>query len=373
MTTEIKNSSFISHSGVREDFFTAFSVPQSDFTAEAEKLLADYDAALAEYDCSPASEVLLRFHLSDVTNQQHILEKLLANRRTFISIVGQTPANNSRLALEAWHWQSVAKEKGEDHLLVKLENYQVAWFNKKVLNSTGSYDQTAEEFAALKEFLAKSGANTADHTIRTWLYCRDVDNNYSGLVQARNAFFAENGLTRDTHFIASTGIEGKSAIPRRLIRMDSINIPGLENGQMKYLYALDMLSPTTLYGVSFERGTRVVYGDRSHIFISGTASIDHQGRVVHLFDVANQTRRMLDNIEALLSEAEAGKEDIKIAALYLRDPADAPAVQKIIAERFGSNLPLVTVKAPVCRPEWLVEMECIAVNGRGNNKFKNFK
>ena len=53
----------------------------------------------------------------------------------------------------------------------------------------------------------------------------------------------------------------------------------------------------------------------------------------------------------------------------MRDPADAAAVEAIIAERLGNNIPIVTLKAPVCRPTWLVEMECLAVNARGNKKF----
>ena len=154
--------------------------------------------------------------------------------------------------------------------------------------------------------------------------------------------------------------------------MDSINYPGIADGQQQYLAATNMLSPTALYGVSFERATRLIFGDRSHYFVSGTASIDHQGQVLFLNDVAKQTVRMLDNIEALLKEGDASLDDIKICTLYLRDLADAQIVQKIIFERLGRTLPLVTLKAPVCRPTWLVEMECIAVNANGKDKFADF-
>ena len=372
-TDVIQHSEFFTADGIREDFFAAYSRPQGDFTAEAKELLSNYENFLKSCGCSSDSEILLRFHLSDVTNQRHILDKLLAGRQAFISVTGQLPVGNSRLALEAWHWHGVSKKLDAAALDVRMANYSPCWFRQDQLTASGSYDQTAEEFALLKNFLAARNANVADHTVRTWLYCRDVDNNYAGLVHARNDFFAENGLTRDTHFIASTGIEGQSARPDRLVRMDSINIPGLENGQTVYLSAPEMLSPTAIYGVSFERGTKIVFGDRSHIFISGTASIDHEGKVLHLYDVVKQTGRMLDNIEALLNKADADAGDIKIAALYLRDPADAAAVLPVIRERFGESLPLVAMKAPVCRPEWLVEMECIAVNSNGDKKFKAFK
>jgi enamine deaminase RidA (YjgF/YER057c/UK114 family) len=250
-----------------------------------------------------------------------------------------------------------------------MQNYSPVWFQLPQVTTSGSFDQTYEEFAALKDFLCKYDGNVKDHTVRTWLYCRDVDNNYAGLVQARNKFFAENGLTSDTHFIASTGIEAQMADVKQLVMMDSINYPTLQDGQMHYLYALENLSPTAIYGVSFERGTRLILGDRSHYFISGTASIDKDGIVLHNFDTAKQTYRIMDNIEALMQEGEGSLDDIKIATMYLRDPADADICRRIVFERLGREIPLVTVKAPVCRPAWLVEIECIAVNNKGNSQY----
>ena len=367
------HNEFTSAEGVREDFFTVSGAAAESFAEEAQHLFEFYDNELAKYGCSAESEMLLRIHLSDVTNQIGILESVVKDRKSFISIVGQAPVDNRRIAIEAWHWQGVDKRCNGDTLEVMSENYPVLWFKKDELVSSGSFDQTYEEFTALGDYLKTHNANVAEHTVRTWLYNRDVDNNYAGLVQARNKYFAEIGLTKDTHFIASTGIEGQLSNVKRLVKMDSINYPTLQAGQMQYLYALENLSPTAIYGVSFERGTRLILGDRSHYFISGTASIDKHGEVVHLCDVANQTRRLLDNIEALLAEGDGCLSDIKLATLYLRDVADADIVRNIIYERIGSDLPLVTVKAPVCRPTWLVEMECIAVNNKGDKRYLPLK
>ncbi len=368
----LKNCSFSTPQGVTENFFSAVSADKYiNFESEAAALLAKYDAALANCSCSQESEVLLRIHLSDITNQQPVLEKLLANRRSFISIVGQAPADHC-IALEAWHWSNVNKVFNNSALQLQMQNYSPLWFRLEKTACTGSFDQTYEEFSALKDFLAQHNSNVKDHTVRTWLYCRDVDNNYAGLVQARNKFFAENGLTADTHFIASTGIEGVNSDVKRLVKMDSINYPALQAGQQQYLAATDMLSPTALYGVSFERATRLIFGDRSHYFISGTASIDHLGKVLHIGNVLKQTERMLDNIEALLREGNADLRDIKLCTLYLRDLTDAAAVEEIIFNRLDRSIPLVTLKAPVCRPTWLVEMECIAVNSKGCSQYPNF-
>ena len=72
------------------------------------------------------------------------------------------------------------------------------------------------------------------------------------------------------------------------------------------------------YGVTFERGLRVRFGDRSHLYISGTASIDKNGDVIHVSDVKNQRRQTLDNVKALLSPHGARLKDMAYIIVYLR-------------------------------------------------------
>ena len=124
------------------------------------------------------------------------------------------------------------------------------------------------------------------------------------------------------------------------------------------------MNPTYEYGVTFERGVRVRYGDRSHVLLSGTASIDNRGEIVAPEDIAGQTVRMLENVEALLAEGEASADDLA----QMIDATDYPAVRKIFDDRFGP-VPRVFVHAPVCRPGWLIETECIAVRQECNPQF----
>lgn len=369
----VLHSEFLSEIGLDEHFFAAESRPGRTFREEAAELMERYAAACAEFGCSPESEVLLRFHLSDVVNQAAFLKEMLKGRQAFLSFVGQPPAEGSRLALEAWHWKGdIRKSLCADSLDVLLRNYKAFWFHVPELHGQGSLAQTLEEFELLKSYLADRSVTVESGTVRTWLYCRDVDNNYKGLVKARNDFFSRNGLNKETHFIASTGIEGQASEPSRIVAMDSISYAGLRTGQQIWLSAPEHLSPTTLYGVSFERGTRLVFGDRSHYLISGTASIDGNGAVVHPFDVARQTERLLENVGALLESSGGKLSDLRAAAVYLRDPADSGVVRSILKEALPPGFPFVTVRAPVCRPAWLVEMECFGVNAGGNAAFPEF-
>lgn len=366
----ICHSEFLTKNAISEHFFAGESIPAGSFQEEADALLAEYAAMIACYGCSPESEMLLRFHLSDITNQAPILKALLRGKSAFISLVGQPPANGGRLALESWHWCGAQRKLSKAGMLeVDLSNYKVLWFQTPEMVSHDSAQETTFEFESLKRQLAVYPATVEANLVRTWLYCRDIDNNYAGLVRARNEFFAQNGLTPSTHFVASTGIEGQLKDSSRLVKMDSVSFLNLRSLQQIFLSAPEMLSPTSLYGVSFERGTRLVLGDRSCYFISGTASINRDGQVVHLFDVTKQTERLVDNVAALLASSDGALSDIKWATVYLRDLADADLVRQVLAKRLPAGLPLVIVRAPVCRPAWLVEMECVAVNHQGNTAF----
>lgn len=214
-------------------------------------------------------------------------------------------------------------------------------------------------------------AKLADDCIRTWFFVQNVDVNYAGLVKARNEVFTEQSLTPQTHYIASTGIEGRHADPKVLVQMDTYAVEGLTPGQIHHLYAPTHLNPTYEYGVSFERGTSIDYGDRRHVFISGTASINNKGEIVHCGDVRKQTERMWENVETLLEEAGCGFEEVGQMIIYLRDTADYAVVREMHDQQFP-DIPKVIVHGPVCRPHWLVEMECIAVKTQENDGYAIF-
>ena len=350
-----RHSRFFSSTGIEEHFFTLSAPVTESFAEDVKILLKEYADFAASFGCGEEDEFLLRFHLSDPANQENCLKEALGDRSSFVSIVGQAPLN-SRIALEVWCWKNWRS----------MKNYAPCWFRTDSVKK-GSYAQTAAEFAELDEFVSAKGMTVELNTVRTWLYCKDVDNNYADLVTARNDYFATRGMTAETHFITSTGIEGQCGDPHRVVRMDTLSIGNIAREQIRFLYALDHLSPTAIYGVSFERGTRLLWGDRSHFLISGTASIDSKGVVLHVGNVRLQTRRMVENIKALLAEGGAELSDIKWGTLYLRDMCDAPiALEELAAAGLGEELPIVVLKAPVCRPTWLVEMECVAVKAENN-------
>ena len=76
-------------------------------------------------------------------------------------------------------------------------------------------------------------------------------------------------------------------------------------------------------------------------------------------DVRRQTARLLENIGALLKDGGATMNDIRYFIVYLRDFSDREVVESFLSNAYP-HIPHVLLHAKVCRPEWLVEMECIA-------------
>ena len=182
--------------------------------------------------------------------------------------------------------------------------------------------------------------------MRTWIYVRDIDTNYAGMVKARNDVFEGEGLSHLSHYIASTGIGGATEGRSEITAIDFLTFPNIRESEKTYLKALSHLSPTHDYGVAFERGVQLPGG---HIFISGTASIDHRGEVLFEGDVLAQARRLLENISALLAEGGSSLEKIRYFVVYLRDISNYPVVDAYLLQRFP-EVPRVLLEARVCRP-----------------------
>lgn len=292
----------------------------------------------------------LRFFISDAANQQGMLSEVLRERGIGqASIIQQPPLDGSKIA--AWLW---TVEGDLNPIYIHKVSYGL------IGSAPDSLGQMEDIFSEYGTSLSEENMTVADNCVRTWIFVRDVDTNYAGVVAGRRNFFGTIGLTPETHYIASTGIQGAHPDYRKVVVMDAYAVKGLKPAQVRYLQAKDYLNPTYEYGVTFERGTSISYGDRKHIFISGTASIDNKGRILHEGDVRSQAIRMMENISALLSEAGAATGDIRSAILYLRDASDYAVISRLFKERWPLLDP-VFVQAPVCRPGWLIEMECVAV------------
>lgn len=309
-----------------------------------------------------AKPVFMRYFLSDAANQAETVDSYARDHQVCaVSVLEQPPLDGSKVALWVYLMKDVEVSKTEAGLWeVRQGDLRHLWMGGSFVRGGDSESQMRVLFENYIASLKADGCTLSEDCIRTWIFVQNVDVNYAGIVKARREVFEDEGLTANTHYIASTGIAGRNAYPDSSVIMDAYAVAGLQKEQIRFIYGSTHLNPTYEYGVTFERGTAVDYLDRRQVFISGTASIDNKGQIVHPGNISKQCERLLENVSVLLSEAECGFEDVMSMIVYLRDIADYRKVQEIFDSRYP-DIPKVYLWAPVCRPGWLVEMECIAL------------
>lgn len=315
---------------------------------------------------------MARCHVSDAANQSDTIKNILSPiLNSTLSIIQQPPLDGTKIALWIYAVSNVEKEYINGISKLYHNGYKHYWTTEKGNSEDSTYQQTVSLLDNSSNILKNESMSICDNCKRTWLYVNDIDNHYADVVNGRNDVFDREKLTEQTHYIASTGIFGYTGKREVNVMLDTYSIKGLKVEQTQYLYALSNLNRTSEYGVRFERGVAIKYGDRTHAFISGTASIDNMGNILYPNDIKKQTQRMWENVEALLAEVDMHlDEDVAMMTVYLRDMADYNIVKVLFEKRFP-NRPKAIVLAPVCRPGWLIEMECICIK-EAKNEFRDF-
>ena len=370
LSVKISYSVFKPKQGVAEFFFIA-EILQPKLTGQEQVNCIEH--AIADLKATEEFRNIVfvwkRYFVSDAVNQHLWLQSSCLSA---VSIIQQPPLNQTKLTLWIYAIEDAELHQENDGTVVVKRPDYTHLYNTQLHEMTGnSYEQTQAVFDHYLQSLAKRRCSLEANCLRTWIFVQNIDRQYKGMVQARKEIFTIEGLNPQTHFIASTGIEGQSIHPEVLVMMDAYAIQEIKPEQICYLHASSHLNPTHEYGVTFERGVSIRFGDRQHILISGTASIDNQGKIVHPMQIEKQTERTMENIRALLAEAEAGWSDVTHLIVYLRDIADYENTHTYFEKNFP-EIPHTILLAPVCRPGWLIEVECSAIKEVEDNRFNAF-
>jgi enamine deaminase RidA (YjgF/YER057c/UK114 family) len=100
------------------------------------------------------------------------------------------------------------------------------------------------------------------------------------------------------------------------------------------------------------------------VFVRGQVGQDlDTAASVAVGDAGAQADQAMSNIKQLLSEAGAGLEHVCKVTIYLTDPRFREAVYRSVGRWLKGVFPVSTgvVVAGLARPEWLVEVDVIAV------------
>ena len=100
------------------------------------------------------------------------------------------------------------------------------------------------------------------------------------------------------------------------------------------------------------------------VFVRGQIGQDlDTSASVAIGDVAGQTEQAMANIKMLLNEAGSSLDHVCKITIYIVDPRYREAVYRVVGKWLKGVFPVSTgiVVSALARPEWLVEIDAIAV------------
>jgi len=366
---------------------------EGGFDEQARSMYDNLFQVLSEHGAGPRNVITEKVFFSDVDRQFRDLGEIRKDwyNRTMHTaeylpatiFLHQPPCHQGRLCELQVH---VLFPTGDDEVKVRTLDGTLGLASGKVVehrgvrhlyltNLTGGEEtddlsfaaQAEDMFARAETLLGREGPSFRD-VVRTWIYVNNMERDYADLNRVRTKFFREHGMTR---LPASTGIQGATYPRERGCAMDLYTLVSDHPVEIEVMYAPTM-DEASEYGSSFSRGMKVVREDRIVLYVSGTASIDNEGKVLHVGDIEGQVHRMLLNVEELLAAQNAAPDDIVTVITYLKEPEFLDIFYKVCEEHsFPKDAPNTVSVADICRPEWLCEIEAIAViplsRGRSGN------
>ena len=219
-------------------------------------------------------------------------------------------------------------------------------------------EQTREVFEIMKAGLVQHGFHFTD-TVRTWLYLDRLLAWYNEFNIVRTAFFEKNGVF-DKMVPASTGIGAANQYGAALL-CDLLAVQP-KTSEVKIMSVKSPMQGSALnYRSSFSRAVEMEFPTHRSLFISGTASIDMDGKSVHITDCEKQISLTMQVVKALLGSRGMGWHDLFRGIAYFKNMSDQSLFDKYCKEHDIPEFPLAVAHTDICRNDLLFEIEVDAV------------
>jgi 2-iminobutanoate/2-iminopropanoate deaminase len=101
------------------------------------------------------------------------------------------------------------------------------------------------------------------------------------------------------------------------------------------------------------------------LYVSGQIAIDPKSGAILLGDIQQETRQVMENMKAVLTEAGVGMDAVLKCTIFMADMNDYTAVNEIYAEYFEEDSAPAREAVQVARlpKDVNVEISCIALLG----------
>jgi chorismate lyase/3-hydroxybenzoate synthase len=222
--------------------------------------------------------------------------------------------------------------------------------------------------AAYRRLFAAARVRGYPHPLRIWNYFPAINQEVGGLERYRAFCVGRHAALRAERAELATHLPAASAIGTREPGLRLYALAAREAGrQIENPRQVSAFHYPAQYGPqspSFSRAILKHWGERDdHLYISGTASV--VGHASQHLDPMAQLDETLLNLEALIAQANRRTPAPLHPALfrvYARSDLDPTPVRERIARAFGPDIPLLLLRADICRQDLLIEIEGLATS-----------
>jgi len=223
--------------------------------------------------------------------------------------------------------------------------------------------QTRETFESLQAGLIGEGMGMKD-VVRTWFFLNEILLWYGEFNRVRNDFFARSEL-RPGSVPASTGVSGVNPAGAALTAAAWAVRAHEASTRVVEVVPSPCQCPAPAYGSAFSRAVELHLPGYRQLLVSGTASIEPDGRTAHIGDVRAQIELTMQVVEAILDSRRMSFADVSRATAYFKSGGDAPVFDDWLARRGLRTMPVVGTCCDICREDLLFELELDAIHQGG--------
>ena len=304
------------------------------------------------------------------------------------SIVPQTPLTNALVSVELiilpdldLSTAEVKKVGNSEYLSVHSQLY-----DQVVTGGIGSEDNISDIYAqgifAFEQMqnILKAEKMDFSNVVRQWNYIENIvgftgkSQNYQIFNDIRSEYYGKSKFDHGYPSATGIGMDAGGIIVDFIAISEKNNttvIPiksPVQSDAHKYSKEVLAFNDKVIKSVEttpkFERAKAMIFDNKCLLFISGTAAI--KGQISAEKDnAAAQTKLTLENIFHLVTSENLHKHNIIVDKskakptffrVYVKNASDFSSV-KAMCEKIIDNIPAIYVKADICRPELLVEIE----------------
>jgi reactive intermediate/imine deaminase len=122
------------------------------------------------------------------------------------------------------------------------------------------------------------------------------------------------------------------------------------------------LAPPQVFQPPFPYSLGILAVGKRTIYVAGQVALNEKGELVGKDDPQAQAQQVFANMKAVLASAGAKMDDVVKITMIIKNGADFPKIGAVRKEFFKEPYPASTAFiAPLLNPDWLVEIEAVAV------------